>query len=155
MKIAIVSDIHANASAFEAVLNALRDKNVDALMVAGDLVGYYFEPKAVLGLIQSFEKPIYLVRGNHENMLFKAKMCAHQLKEISAKYGPGIQIALDQLTDLEIDWLVKLPHPLMVNDLDCSIFLCHGSPLSIDEYIYPDHEVEQLLSSYGVTIRRK
>ena len=44
MKIAIVSDIHANATAFQVVLNSLRSKNVDALLIAGDLVGYYFEP---------------------------------------------------------------------------------------------------------------
>lgn len=147
MKIAILSDIHANATAFQVVLNSLRSKNVDALIIAGDLVGYYFEPKAVLRLVQSFEKPVYLVRGNHEEMLWKAKKSLDQLKEISSKYGPGIEIALDQLTDLEVEWVASLPHPLVVNELDCSILLCHGSPFSIDEYIYPDSPVEKILSS--------
>ena len=147
MKIAIVSDIHANLSAFQAVLSSLEAKNVDALIIAGDLVGYYFEPKAVLRLVQSFEKPVYLVRGNHEEMLLKAKKSSVQLQEISAKYGPGINIALDQLTDSEVEWIANLPHPLLIDELDCSILLCHGSPFSVDEYIYPDSPVEKVVSS--------
>jgi putative phosphoesterase len=147
MKIAILSDIHANAYAFQAVLNSVEDKNVDALIIAGDLFGYYFEPKAVLRLIQSFEKPVYLVRGNHEEMLLKSSKSPDLLKKISAKYGPGIKIALDQLTVSELEWVANLPHPLVLNNLDCSILLCHGSPFSIDEYIYPDFPVEKIVSS--------
>ena len=147
MKIAIVSDIHANLSAFQAVLKSVRSKNIDALIIAGDLVGYYFEPKAVLRLVQLFEKPVYLVRGNHEEMLLKAKKSSVQLKEISAKYGPGINIALEELTDLEVEWVANLPHPLLLDELDCSILLCHGSPFSVDEYIYPDSPVEKIVSS--------
>ena len=147
MKIAIISDIHANLSAFQAVLSSLEAKNIDALIIAGDLVGYYFEPKAVLRLVQSFEKPVYLVRGNHEEMLLKAKKSSVELKEIGAKYGPGINIALDQLSDSEVEWVANLPHPLLVDELDCSILLCHGSPFSVDEYIYPDSPVEKVVSS--------
>lgn len=147
MIIAIVSDIHANATAFEAVLNAAKAKNADALMVAGDLVGYYFQPKTVIQLMQSFEKPVYIVRGNHEELLFSAKTCRDQLAKVSAKYGPGIQIALDQLTDLEVDWITSLPHPLEVRYPDCFFLLCHGSPSSIDQYVYPDSPLEELVLS--------
>jgi putative phosphoesterase len=146
MKVAIVSDIHANASAFEAVLKAARAKNVDVFMIAGDLVGYYFEPQAVIQLVKSSEKPVYIVRGNHEDMLLKAMICPDQLEEITSKYGPGIEFALNQLTRSEVEWIANLPHPLEINDLDCSIVLCHGSPLSVDQYVYPD---EILLSSFN------
>ena len=147
MKIAIASDIHANASAFRAVLKSVRSKNIDALMIAGDLIGYYFEPKAVLSLVQTFKKPVYLVRGNHEELLLKAKKSSVQLKEISAKYGPGINIALDQLSDSEVEWVANLPHPLLIEEHHCSILLCHGSPFSVDEYVYPDSPVEKIVSS--------
>ena len=147
MKLAILADIHSNASALAAVLSSAKKAQVDALLIAGDLVGYYFDPRSVLRLIQSYEKPCYLVRGNHEDMLRKAKACRTQLDEISARYGPGIQIALDQLTDSEVEWITGLPHPLAINDLDCSILLCHGSPFSIDEYVYPDCDIEDLLLS--------
>ena len=147
MKIALLADIHSNADALSAVLTSARIADVDVLLVAGDLVGYYFEPKAVLQLIQSYEKPIYLVRGNHEEMLLKAKMCKDQLVEISAKYGPGIQLALDQLTASEFEWIVNLPHPLKMRIFGCSILLCHGSPFSVDQYVYPDSALEELVLS--------
>jgi putative phosphoesterase len=147
MKIALLADIHSNAGALSAVLASTRIADVDVLLVAGDLVGYYFEPKAVLQLIQSYEKPFYLVRGNHEEMLLKAKMCGDQLAEINARYGPGIQLALDQLTASEVEWIVNLPHPLEIKNLGCSILLCHGSPFSVDEYVYPDSGIKNLLSS--------
>jgi putative phosphoesterase len=147
MKIALLSDIHSNARALEAVLTSATNAQVDAVLLAGDVVGYYFEARPVLQLIQSYDKPFYLVRGNHEELLLKASTCPNQLDQISTRYGPGIQIALDHLSHSEVKWLVNLPHPLEINELDCSILLCHGSPFSVDEYVYPDDDVEKLLSS--------
>ena len=43
MKIAILSDIHANIEAFELVMKTIDKDDIDAL-IAGDLVGYYYHP---------------------------------------------------------------------------------------------------------------
>ena len=147
MRIALLSDIHANARALEIVLASADRAQVDAFLVAGDLVGYYFEASAVLGLIKSHPKPFYFVRGNHEEMLLKAKTCRTHLHDISVKYGPGIKIALNQLTDSELKWITDFPQLLEISDFNCSILLCHGSPYSVDEYIYPDSDLVELVSS--------
>ena len=139
MKIGILSDIHANSAALDAVFNSPRFLDVDALIVAGDFVGYYFDPKYVIDRIRSFEKPTYCVRGNHEEMLLEAINNPNQLQNYILKYGPGISIALEELVDLDLTWISSLPHPLFIDDFSCSILLCHGSPSSIDEYIYPDN----------------
>ncbi len=146
MKIGILSDIHANSAALDAVFLSSQFRDVDALLVAGDFVGYYFEPKYVVDRIRFFEKPTFCIRGNHEEMLLKAMSDPEQLKKVSLKYGPGIAIALEQLVDLDLQWISSLPHPLFINDLSCSFLLCHGSPLSIDEYIYPDTPLENIFS---------
>ena len=145
MKIGILSDIHANAAALDAVFSSPVFGDVEVLLVAGDFIGYYFDAKYVLDKIRSFQKPTYCVRGNHEDMLLKAMVYPDQLQKVSLKYGPGISIALEQLTDSDLKWISGLPHPFHVNDLSCSILLCHGSPYSIDEYIYPDTSLEGLL----------
>ena len=44
MKIAILADIHANAEALEIVLKKAKQKNVTFFMIAGDLIGYYYQP---------------------------------------------------------------------------------------------------------------
>lgn len=147
MKIALLSDIHSNATALEAVLASAEKAQVDAFMVAGDLVGYYFEASVVLSLIKSHHKPFYFVRGNHEDMLLKAMTCPTSLREISVRYGPGIELALSQLTDLDVKWIAGLPPLLEIVDFSCSILLSHGSPYSVDEYVYPDADMVELISS--------
>ena len=145
MKIAILSDIHANSAALDAVFNSPLFRGVDALIVAGDFVGYYFDPKYVIDTIRSFKKPTYCVRGNHEKMLIESMQDPNQLQNCTLKYGPGVSIALEQLVDSDLKWISGLPHPLFINDFSYSILICHGSPSGIDEYIYPDSSLADFL----------
>src|SRR5256885_5689579 len=61
MKIAILSDVHANLVALETVLSAIG--TVDALWVCGDTVGYGPEPSDVLALL--VERKATIVAGDH------------------------------------------------------------------------------------------
>ena len=47
----MLSDIHANHKALEIVLEDLNKENVTAIIVAGDLVGYYYWPHKVIDII--------------------------------------------------------------------------------------------------------
>jgi len=51
MRIAIVSDVHANADALRAVLDDIDRRNVRAVVCLGDTVGYGAEPAEVLDLL--------------------------------------------------------------------------------------------------------
>ena len=147
MKIAILADIHANASALSAVLCAAKSEHVHGLLVAGDIVGYYFEPKRVLRLLQEWSEPLYIVRGNHEDMLISANNSFDLLEDISCKYGPGIDIALNELSFEDIEWLAGLEHPLLIDDFNCSILMSHGWPNDISKYVYPDSSFSDLISA--------
>lgn len=136
MKVALLADIHGNAQALEVVLNQATSLGVKVLLVAGDLVGYYFEPGKVFKLLDPWEK--YVVRGNHEEMLSAARLDKRFLEGVDARYGSGIRIALEQLSSEQIDKLCNLPHPLGVHLDDCSILLCHGSPWDSNFYVYPN-----------------
>lgn len=52
MKIAIISDIHANFQALEETLKSIQEKNVDVIYCLGDLVGYNIWPNAVINEIK-------------------------------------------------------------------------------------------------------
>lgn len=136
MLIAILGDIHGNADALRAVLDAARQDGVEKLLVTGDLVGYYFSPRQVLELLEPWDKCV--VRGNHEIMLAEARACSTRLAEIEDRYGSGIRIALNELSEAQLDALCGLPHPLQLSIDACSILLCHGAPWNLEEYIYPD-----------------
>lgn len=64
MRIAIISDIHGNLEAFEAVLQDLEKSGVDEIMCLGDAVGYGADPELVIKEIKSRSIPCIL--GNHE-----------------------------------------------------------------------------------------
>jgi putative phosphoesterase len=137
-----MGDIHGNKLALKAVLEAATAAKVDRLLVTGDLVGYYFAPSEVLELLTSWICDV--VRGNHEEMLLKARSDATYLATVEACYGSGVRVALEQLTSTQLDGLCSLPHPLEL-DIDGSlILLSHGAPWDLDQYIYPNADQEML-----------
>lgn len=136
MKIALIGDIHGNSLALKEVLNSAKEQDVQLLLITGDLVGYYFAPDKVLELLSPWEK--YMVRGNHEDMLAKVRGAPDLLPGIEMKYGSGLSVALECLSEAQLDFLCELPHPMEVELEGRKILLCHGSPWNNDTYVYPD-----------------
>jgi putative phosphoesterase len=136
VKIAVLGDIHGNALALTAVLAAAAREQVEALCITGDFVGYYYQPREVLALLEPW--PSYRVRGNHEDMLERAEQEPAFLEECTGRYGSGLAVALDSLSFVQRRALVALPRSLRIELDGCRILLAHGSPWSTDEYVYPD-----------------
>lgn len=132
---AILSDIHGNLSALEAVLEDVRNQNVDRIVCLGDVIGYGPAPCECLDLVMDFE---FCVLGNHDS---------------SALFDPeGFNIAAEQAifwTRSQIEcgsdgpeasrrrmkYLCSLPR--MVDE--GSAMFVHGSPRSpTNEYVFPE-----------------
>ncbi|MCK5739617.1 metallophosphoesterase, partial [bacterium] len=64
MKWAIISDVHANLAAFEAVLKAIEKEKPDKMLMLGDVVGYGPDPDACIRL--ATENVDYSILGNHD-----------------------------------------------------------------------------------------
>jgi predicted phosphodiesterase len=77
----ILSDIHANHLALEAVLGHARLKRWEKVIFLGDAVGYYTHPNDVLDKVRGLE-PVISILGNHEALLLKEKS---QGSEVSFK----------------------------------------------------------------------
>jgi len=148
MKVAIISDIHANKYALESVLKVLNKERVDHILVAGDLVGYYYWPCEVIDFCMG-DPRVQCVRGNHEEYLEDALQDADRLSELTVKYGSGHQRCLEAVTSKQLDWLRSLPRTIETKIDDISFFVAHGSLSSADEYIYPDAPLETLISNYS------
>lgn len=103
MKIAIISDVHANLTAFRAVLKALDEEGVVKILCAGDLVGYGAYPQECAELAR--ERGIVCVRGNHDDMV------AHSGREIMlrAEVRQAIRWTREQLSADMVEWLGNLP----------------------------------------------
>jgi putative phosphoesterase len=145
MKIAIISDIHGNIFALKAVMNEIDRLNIKKIVFLGDAIGYYYHPNEVYELL--FEREAEIVLGNHEEMLIYAYNNPHDLdfrNRVLHKYGSGLLIALRELTHSTIEKLIEFPNSKQLAYGNSKIFVCHGSPLSKDEYIYPTSSIEKL-----------
>jgi predicted phosphodiesterase len=65
MRYAVISDIHGNLEAFEAVLEAISKDKVDKYLFLGDVVGYGADPSTCIRLLKSIA-PAIMITGNHE-----------------------------------------------------------------------------------------
>lgn len=113
MKLAVLSDIHGNLGALEAVLADCALRGAGQIINLGDILSGPLEPAATaarllpLGLIT--------IRGNHERQL---------LEDDPAAMGPSDLHARAALDAAAMQWLAALPTELRLGDLH----LCHGRP---------------------------
>ena len=126
MRALILSDIHGNLEALQAVLAAAG--TYDALWNLGDVVGYGASPNEVISRVRSIAT--LSVRGNHD------KVCAGIAS--AAHFTSGARDAAlwtkDQLTGESLAWLRAIPAGPVLT-LNGSVALAHGSPLHEDIYI--------------------
>lgn len=140
MKIAILSDIHGNIFALDAVIKEIHKKNVDRVFFLGDLMGYYYHPKQVYQKLLELKATIIL--GNHEQLLFDCVDGKIQLDQLRNLYGSGHRIALEEFTTSEIEILRCLPESHIEIIEGVSIACYHGTPFEKNFYLYPDTDRE-------------
>ena len=128
----ILSDIHANFVALDAVLRHA-DGAYDEIACCGDLVGYCADPREVIDWARE-ARPV-LVRGNHD------RACCG-LDDMEWFNGPARAAAhwtMEELDDDARNFLLRLPGgPLRMEDYE----LVHGSPLDEDAYLLNSASVE-------------
>lgn len=154
MKVALISDVHANIYALESVYADLREESVDKILMLGDLVGYYYWPKEVIGLLRSDDR-VTCIRGNHESILSEFMLSSTAAEFYRKRYGSGYDVCLEALSAEEIAWLVSLPEIHEIDILGHTFHLSHGDLGSIDQYLYPDacrSKIEQNYSKCEFTI---
>jgi len=131
MRYLVLSDIHSNLEALDAVLRASAAQRYDAVLVLGDLVGYGADPNAVVDRVRSLN-PTSIVRGNHD----KVAAGLDDAEDFNPMAKSAAQWTRESLTPSTLEYLRNLPTgPQIVDEL---IEICHGSPLDEDLYVVAD-----------------
>lgn len=104
MKIAILSDIHANLEALNAVLDFTQKEHVDNYVCLGDIVGYNPNPSECIKIIRDL-KPLCIVKGNHD--AYAAGN--NELTSFNPVAAAAIEWTRKHLSDEERKWLNSLP----------------------------------------------
>jgi predicted phosphodiesterase len=138
MRILVLSDLHSNATALEAVLNAAKDR-WDVSVCLGDVVGYGPDPNEVTARLR--EMGTQTIRGNHDKAVTGLM--------ITDDFNPIAKAAVAwtraQLKPEHLSWLSALPQGPLATD---GIVLVHGAFQDEDEYVFtPAQALDGLLDS--------
>jgi predicted phosphodiesterase len=156
MRFALISDIHANLPALEAVLSDIRVRELAATYHVGDLVGYAPWPNEVVALLA--ERGISGVSGNYDSTV------GTDYKHCGCRYEDPRQEALSHLS---FEWtreaatpetkrmLAALPfrldlHPLGGHAAGPAVILVHGTPTLNTVYWTEDRSDEFCLKMAGL-----
>lgn len=105
MRVALLSDVHSNLAALEAVLSDSATKQVDQIWFLGDAVGYYPHHSAVLQCLREVVTPGAWVAGNHDWGIIGKIADRH----FSAQARAALEKTRAELSAPELDWLAQLP----------------------------------------------
>jgi len=110
MRLAILSDLHANLEATEAVLSDARERDCTHFICLGDVVGYNANPHECVEIVQKMECPV--VKGNHDEQA--------SLTESSRGFNALAEAAINwtraHLTNEDKEWLRDLRLSQQVHD---------------------------------------
>lgn len=150
MKIALISDIHANLPALEACLEDIDNIRPDAVYCLGDLVGYNVWPNEVINTIR--ERGIATIAGNYDYGVGRNGDecgCAYKTDEERAMGAVSISYTNSIVKASERTYLRTLPAHIrlefQLNNDKLNLLLVHGSPRKINEYLFEDREEKSML----------
>lgn len=143
MKIALISDIHANLPALEAVLAHAGSLGVKGAWCLGDLVQFNAFPEEVVRLIRKLKAPC--IYGNIDRLVMEtgAALKKKAVADLPAE-GQPFAWTYNQLTKKDRKFLSGIPEAIAIKYKGYSFLLVHGSPAANDDPIYADTPQERL-----------
>ena len=148
MRIAVISDIHSNLDAFEAVIASL--PSYDHLLCLGDIVGYGAEPDGVIRRLHVLQPKIVLM-GNHD-----FAVASLNVSDFSQPAARAVEWTRRRISDESLRYLSSLAESAKIEVAGKRLALFHGSPAApLSEYVFPEiseHDAEHLMKRAGAEI---
>ena len=158
MKIAVISDIHGNMEALEAVMKDISEKSCNRIFVLGDYAMAGPEPDCTVEyFMKRKDNPMFkMIQGNTDSMIANYNDELYStLKEKAPIMAEALKNDVEILNPLEKNFLKELPIQLEVVEGGVKFLLVHGSPRKNNEDILPDtpiEEVENMLQNVSADV---
>lgn len=123
MRFAILSDIHGNVWALQAVLDDANQRGITQFINLGDILYGPLQPRQTFDLLQSLD--VVTIQGNEDRIIY----------EDNQSPSPTLTYTINELGAEAIEWLRTLPTTQTIAD---EIFLCHGTPDNDCVYLLED-----------------
>ncbi len=152
-KIAVISDIHANADALTTVVEELKTKNIDITIFLGDILTYGCQPNEVVSILNKYKKEnsAIFIKGNHDQFYFDLQS---NVKKLSYK--------LPKFVDESVNWTIKKITPLQLKDIFTwhdnyrigNVYFSHANPFSFGDWSYIEKK-QDLHRSFQELLKKK
>lgn len=146
---AIISDIHGNCFAFDAVLTDMQRRSVDGLVCLGDAIQGGPQPAETVARLRALGCPI--VMGNADAWLLNG-INTSTVESVTEKQEQVRQWQLARLSEEDRQFIASFRPTIELSLGDGVEMLCfHGSPASFDELIFPEtpeDEFQRMLGPY-------
>ncbi|GBF22776.1 phosphoesterase MJ0936 family [Candidatus Gastranaerophilus sp. (ex Termes propinquus)] len=144
MKIAVISDIHANKLALSAVLDDIFSENVDEIWCLGDIAMAGYDPNFAIEKVKyllSEESPVKTrcIFGNTDALIHSySEELFEKVLAANSCMAYALQDDVKIIKPENIEFLKTLPQneKILINGI--SFYLCHGSPRRVDEDMHPE-----------------
>ena len=147
MKIAVLSDIHGNMEAVNAVMKDLQDKGCEKVFVLGDYAMAGPEPSSTVGFFwtKRFDSNYTLIQGNTDLMIADySEELYETLKEKAPVMAEALKDDAAILNKDEKSFLKNLPAQMEKEFEGVKFLLVHGSPRKNNEDILPDTPLSEI-----------
>lgn len=147
MKVAVISDIHGNMQALEAVLNDIEKEHCEKILCLGDLAMAGPEPAKATELIKNLYEngKLEIIQGNTDEMIGDySKEIVEKVSTSFPVMGKALENDVKIIPDNLKFFLKNLPKQKELILENIKVLLVHGSPRKNDENIYPDLPIENI-----------
>jgi len=139
MKYAIISDIHGNLQALEAVLKDIKREGADRIFCLGDIVGYGANPRECIEIIEQEEIPC--VMGNHDLAVSAENQFIEFFNPVARE---AVEWTGERLDARHIDFLRKLPYTASID----SMIMSHANIVKPEEFGYLFFDKDPLFGDF-------
>ncbi|GKU24461.1 phosphodiesterase [Clostridium folliculivorans] len=136
MKIGVITDIHSNIDAINAVLDEFTSLGIEKIICSGDIIGIGPKPEETVKRIMLLEDDIECVRGNHENYLINGipmivpndeKMGYGEMEHHKWEHG--------KLSEESIEFIKALPYTKVLKICGKTIYIAHYAINEDNKYV--------------------
>lgn len=143
MRIAVITDIHGNRQALEAIIEDLEHQDVDHVVVAGDTVRMLPDSQRCWQMVRALTKNV--LKGNHEFLTHDFQNLLAKDPMYSSDRFATLRACVAQFSSDELDDMRALPITMYYPDL----LLTHATPRNLFESIGAETSAEQLCEMFA------
>lgn len=147
MRIALLSDIHGNVTAFDESINFIKKNNIDIIIFVGDYITDFPNSNQVVNKIKLLSKSYktYIIKGNREDYIVE-KIKSGSFDSLNTIAKMNLLMTYDSLSSENLDFISNLPDSIQLNLFDKKIYISHKYNETIkdkDIYIFGHTHIKE------------